>query len=425
MLTPYEIVFMSTNILGVYIVFKLLRVFFNEARSSRRIEFLSYAGYYMVDSVLFFLARIPAAMLCASIVLLFFLTLNYRTTMKKRVLCTFLACMILTCAEVLGAFLTGLPGIALFEGSQYASAWGLLVIRALSLMLVAVMSGLKNISKEIPVPNFYWFSMVFIPIASLYLFAVLFHGHQLSQAHSMAVVAVLLAINFIVLFLYDNLAKAFSIRSDKMLLEQQNNAYRKHMEMLQQSWHATQAVRHDMKNHLITLSELCKRRQLAEAEKYFSDIITVFDGNKEFVDSGNPAIDSIVNLKLREAVDIGAAPEIDVVVPQGLELPHHEVTIILGNLLDNALAAIKNHTAEKNLSVSIKFKKDNLIITVVNSYDGKLQVNNGKLVSTKKEGSHGLGLTSVKETLSANGGYLDIRHDGQIFKAIAIFPIFV
>jgi len=424
MITSYEITYVVTNILGVYIIYKLMRVFFDETWSSRKIELMSYVGYYLINTVMFFVARVPFLMMSVNMALFFCLALNYRATMKRRIWCALSGYMILMCAEVLGAILTGLSTITFFESIQYASSWGLLVNRVISLLVVAIISGIKNIRKEIPVPSFYWVSMVFISVAPLCLFVVFFSSKQSDQAHATVVIIIMLATNFIVLFLYDNLYRAFAMRSEKLLLEQQNAAYVKQLEIMTQSLNTTQILRHDMKNHMITLQELCADNRLEDAREYVGSILPLTEKCGKYAATGHYAIDSIVNFKLQTAADMGVVPEIDITVPRDMKIPHYETIVILGNLLDNALTALENYVGEKTLSIKIKFGKGCLIIVIVNSYDGRILEKNGKFQSLKDGQIHGVGLMSVKEALREINGHLDTQYDGQLFIATALFPVY-
>jgi sensor histidine kinase regulating citrate/malate metabolism len=76
---------------------------------------------------------------------------------------------------------------------------------------------------------------------------------------------------------------------------------------------------------------------------------------------------------LLEAVEIGVLPEVDITIPWDAKIPPRATTIILGNLLDNALAAINSHVLDKKLSISVKYRKNTVIITVINTYNGKIE----------------------------------------------------
>lgn len=422
-MTLYEITYMVTNVFQTYIIYKLMHVFFNDTLVNRKGEIISYTRYYLVSSGAFFVGRIPIIMMVLNILLFFRLTLNYRASIKKRICIALLTFMILMCIEVFIGILTGLLSIKFFSSSQYASVSGILMIRVASLLVVSVISNLKNVKKDIPVPGFYWFSILFVPIASLYLFAAFFSDGQLNQIEVALVLMTILIINFIMLILYDNLYRIFSFREEKLILEQQNSAYEKQMELIAQSVKITDMIRHDMKNHLIALQKLYSAHRPEEAEEYVSHILSSAHKREVFADTGNYMIDSIINFKLQAATDMDIQPDLEIMIPQDIKVSPYVVTVVFGNLLDNALTALAHCTKEKRLSVYADYQKDSLIVTIINSYNGTVKEKNGKLLSLKTAAGHGLGLASVEETLGENGGYLDLQYDGMIFQASALLPV--
>jgi hypothetical protein CLOSPO_01726 len=100
-----------------------------------------------------------------------------------------------------------------------------------------------------------------------------------------------------------------------------------------------------------------------------------------------------------------------------------DITVILGNLLDNALRAIKEvneHGEESMLHLNLNYTKGRLILRIENSY---LNVNlvQGNFLTTKKDKKgHGLGLESVKEVLSKYDGVLQITCDKGVFIVEAV-----
>lgn len=264
-----------------------MRVFFDKLYSNKNTEIFSYISYYIISSLMFFIVRVPIVMMSVNIFLFYCLTLNYKATFKKRLVSSILAYMILMCAEVLIVAFTGYFSIPVFGHTEYDSAIGMVLIRIVSLLVVIILTNLKNIKSDIPVPNFYWFSTIFISLASLYQFIILLVHGNFSRFNVIALIITILGTNFVVLFLYDNLYKAFAIKTEKILLEQQNKAYEQQIEMMQQSLAAVQLVRHDMKNHMIALKNLYLNNKTYSVNKYIDDIIFSTDTRKLYANSDN------------------------------------------------------------------------------------------------------------------------------------------
>ncbi|MGB4438353.1 MAG: GHKL domain-containing protein [Sedimentibacter sp.] len=424
MIDLYEITYAITNIFGAYIIYKLMRVFFDELCTSKKTEIFSYITYYFISSLTFFIARVPIVMMSVNIFLFFCLTLNYQSTFKKRIISAILAYMILMCVEVLVAAFTGYFAIPVFEHTSYDSAIGMLLIRVVSLLIVTVLTNLKNIKNDIPVPNFYWFSTIFISSASLYQFIILLAQGNFSQFKVITLIITILGTNFVVLFLYDNLYKSFATKTEEILLQQQNKAYEKQFELMQQSLDDVQVVRHDMKNHMITLKNLYLNNETISASEYIDDIIFSVDAKKKYSNSENFIIDSILNYKLQAIRDMDIEPEVEINVPQKISISSYDMTVILGNLLDNAITALKKCTDVKKFSVKINYNKDNILITISNSFSEIIKEKNGSFETLKDDTkNHGFGLKSVKDVVNRNDGHMSVHYDNKIFKVTILLPV--
>ena len=103
-------------------------------------------------------------------------------------------------------------------------------------------------------------------------------------------------------------------------------------------------------------------------------------------------------------------------VSQNMVISDYELCSVVGNILDNAVAAAKE---VKDSSSEILFVADtkpngDLYIAVSNSYNGTVIQKGGKFISTKTAG-HGIGLESVRAIVLKNKGYCNFRFDDKCF----------
>ena len=88
---------------------------------------------------------------------------------------------------------------------------------------------------------------------------------------------------------------------------------------------------------------------------------------------------------------------------------------ILGNLLDNAIAAVKN-VPDREIQFLFLENKGRIIISITNRYDGIVQVKNHKWISRKKDGEvHGYGIKNVEQTVEKYNGTVKISYDQTHF----------
>ena len=110
-------------------------------------------------------------------------------------------------------------------------------------------------------------------------------------------------------------------------------------------------------------------------------------------------------------------------IPENMNLDDFSMACILGNLLDNAIAAAQN-AQKPEIQVKISFVKQNLYLKIKNSYGGVLLYEFGKLQSQKGDKDiHGFGLQSVAQEVERHMGSMEIEHDHNTFTVIILLPI--
>lgn len=426
MIDLYEITNLISGVLGTYVIYKLMHIFFDELNTDKRTEILSYIGYYVLSSLAFFIARIPLVMMVLNIILFFSLTFNYSASMKRKLMFSFLAYMLLMSIEVLVSVVTGYFSIPVFGYTEYGSVIGMVMIRVVSLLVVNLLAGFKDIKNDIPVPNFYWISTIFISTGSLFQLITFLNYGNITKNNAAVFLTVVVGTNFLVLFLYDYLNKLFNIKTEKLLLIRQTRMYEKQLAIIQESVKSAQIVKHDIKNHMIALKFLYKNNDISNVDNYIDNIISSVDNKSIYSNSGNVIIDSILNFKLQAIQDMDISVDIEINVPEKLRVSPFDLTAILGNLIDNAITALKQSSQEEKIFIiTIKYSKGNIIIGITNSFEGEIRINGSNLETLKEDKkNHGFGLKSVEEAVQKNGGYIDLDFDDRIFKVKVIIPSF-
>ncbi len=101
-----------------------------------------------------------------------------------------------------------------------------------------------------------------------------------------------------------------------------------------------------------------------------------------------------------------------------------DLSICLGNLLDNAIEAVAEIQKEKIIKVKLKADKGNLFINVTNPYL-TAKKEKGKYLSHKTDsGEHGFGLMIVKQITEKYKGQMQIQDENGEFAALSGLPHF-
>jgi sensor histidine kinase regulating citrate/malate metabolism len=211
------------------------------------------------------------------------------------------------------------------------------------------------------------------------------------------------------------------VKNEKRILKQQNIAYENQAEIINQSTESIRSLRHDMKNHLIILREIYANDKTDEIEPYIGKILEQMD-SRIFSQSNNFVIDSIINFKLRQLKNKDVDITLDINVPQIINILAYDITVILGNLLDNAITAVEQ-SEKKMLNLSISCNMGNLIILMDNSFNGNLIIENEKFRTTKSfKANHGIGYTNIEKSLENYEGEIRTDYTKDIFSVSIIIP---
>ena len=199
-------------------------------------------------------------------------------------------------------------------------------------------------------------------------------------------------------------------RREKDRIALQMQMYRHQMEIMEQSQAQIRFLKHDMKNHLLHMNQLLLEHDTEALRQYVQETTQHLDISQEFVSSGNRDIDSLLNYKLMTAKQLGAEIVTDLRIPSEVQIPAFDLNVILGNLLDNALEALKE-CENRRITVSMRYESGVLYIVIQNTCKGEPPA-----VSVKGAG-HGIGLQSVQRTLETYHGELKTNYENHLFTA--------
>ncbi|MDR0919110.1 MAG: GHKL domain-containing protein [Oscillospiraceae bacterium] len=173
-----------------------------------------------------------------------------------------------------------------------------------------------------------------------------------------------------------------------------------------------QMFRHDLKIHSLQLENLLKQGNLEEALNY---ILKTKPDNPNVVElfpyTKNEKIDVVLSSKRYLAESKGITINFKIMIVPQIITDEISVCLILSNLLDNAINASEN-SSSKQIEVSVITDKQNLLITVKNSVDKEVLIENPKLLTTNKnKKNHGLGIKSIKNLVDKAQGTIHFNND--------------
>lgn len=418
----YELVNIITNPIFVFAVFKLFRAFLGDEVYNKKVEIISYFIYFLLSSAIIFVTRIPLVMLIFTVLSFFLISLNYKSKLYKKIITTVFIYSILFVIEIIVSVAVGFLDISAISNSTFNSIIGIILIRTVTIIVAYVISKLKNARrKDFTLPKLYYVALTVILFGTIFLFAASLESDNLTIYNVVFSGAVLITVNITMMSIDEKIYNSIIAINEKNILKQQNIAYENQAEIINQSTETIRALKHDMKNHLMMLDEMYANDKKNEIDPYIKEIMAQMDSGA-FSQSNNFVIDSIVNFKLGKLKDKDVDIKVNINVPQVLNILAYDLTVILGNLLDNAITAVEQ-SKEKRLVLRISCNKGNLIILLDNSFNGNLIVENGKFKTTKEfKVDHGIGLTNVEKVLENYKGEIQIKHTEDAFSVSVIIP---
>ena len=404
------------SILFIYNLYKLMMLFFDNTRINRKKEIVSYVIYFFVNVFISTYFPMPILLVTSSIIGFTLISLNYKASLKKRILAICFIVLLSACVETVTVQLISGLKLQLFRRDQPEFNYMFSLVQLILYSVTIILGKFKNIKKGEQVSPLYWFFITFIPLISLYIILLLMYIKDIPVFLANMAIIGIMVVNVLTFYLYDRVSVMHIERTEKLLLEQQNKYYDEQFKSMNSSIKATRAIRHDLNNHIAIVSSLIEQGTSQEALQYLKDIKGSYNRNGNYVQTGNIAIDSVLNFKLQEADGQNVDVSFDISIPDTVEIPAFDIVTVLGNLLDNALDATCKLEDNRKIDLQMKYDKGRFLFKIENTYNGQVLKQDGIILTTKHNSSnHGIGLENVRKIVDKYEGMMDIEHDENKF----------
>lgn len=422
----YDIIYIISCIFGVFYIKNFMTGFYGASPKPSLIQFAVYMCYPLIVCTAYFLINIPVSNMIANLLMIFFVSILYNGKILKKIICTMFLYLFMLITEAAIALLSGYIGHSPFETGDYSGPLGPIIVDLLLYLSSLIFVKISKLLNNETVKAEEWLAIFFIPVSSIFITIVIAVSEQLDAFQGVISIILILIINILVFNLYERLLKNYNDKIEKIVFEQEKQYYYNQCSIIEKNAEDTRIFRHDMKNHMMTILEMLKDNKTKEAENMISKLFSEKLTEKgTYSDTGNIAIDSVLNYKLKEAEDNNIKVTSDIDVPNNLLLDPTDITAIAGNLLDNAINALKKlNENERTLTVRIYYDKGRLFMLISNSYNGILNESGGMLKTTNSnKENHGYGLKSVYNILKKYNGGIEYKYNSDFFTAVTMMYI--
>lgn len=380
------ILYIASNSIRVYAISVFINIFLGKSRLSLLLNRLTYVFYFLISTIGWLYGQSTTLNLILNTLPILLITLQYYSSWSKKIFSVISSCAV-------GMFIDWM-GFAVFGNTEIIESGFIQAI--IFLILCSLFRYYYKNQEDYSFKSRYSWLLILIAVGTA-LIGVLTVNEDSSYDYLIALI--LLFINFLNFYIYNLEQESFKAQHKLKLIETSNYAYQNQIKIMNESQQKIRFLRHDFYRHINKLKNLSEENDVQSIKQYLNEMEDAVVVKEEYSKTGNDDVDSLLNYELSLAAEFGAEIIYDVNLPEKLNISSFDITIILGNLMDNAIEALRN-SEKKLLKVNIQFNKGIIRIDIENSYDPKYK--------KKHDGrEHGIGLLSVENTLQKYHGKLD------------------
>lgn len=189
------------------------------------------------------------------------------------------------------------------------------------------------------------------------------------------------------------------------VLETQHIQY----ENLQERISEARRFKHDIRHNVLTVLSFLEDEKYDEAKAFLETYNLSMPDDRTVCFCKNYSVNALLLFFAQQAKDKDVDFVTAVDAPEDIGVSDNIISVLLGNLLENALdASSKAPDGERRVTVKSICEGGTILFKITNTYTGELKKSkNGLYMSTKHSGS-GIGLSSVRSIVKQNGGIMEI-----------------
>lgn len=213
--------------------------------------------------------------------------------------------------------------------------------------------------------------------------------------------------------------KTVELQESNHLLTMQALQY----ENLQERITEARRAKHDVRHHIALIREYLNNEDYTALSEYLDQYGRSVPDDTDFQFCDNSAANAVLLYFAQQAKSDGIDYIVRAAIPETTFVDETDLSVVFGNLLENALDACRSETGrDRKIVVRSSQENNSLCITVDNTFSGTLKSSKkGLLASTKHPGT-GLGTESVKAIAEKYNGICRFEaKDGMFYSSVICF----
>ena len=401
---------------NTHLVYRYFRCLFSSEKRITLGEYAAYALYFLTTAVIYLLCPQTTVVYFIPLLFLCILVQLYPGDEKQKLFYALIFGVVMFFLNRGVGFISGaLSGHSLFW-TVNGEILNQVFFTVFLFLFVLIFCHYCGAHDRVRLPFFYWGMLLITPCATFALSLYIAGRSLIEPVYAAVFYFVFLLINISSFYLYEKVTAYFAEKTERDILLRQNQYYSSLSEALVRSAERTNSIRHDLKNHAIAMDALIRSGEYDSLRCYLRKTFHSVPGENHPFVTGNAVIDGLLYAKSEEAHSKGIRLDLEIAVPSTLNLSPQLLTVVLGNLLDNAVEAVSGEGVPKEIFLRFVYEKNCVFLEISNPFQKKPHRRSGRFFTTKEDAvSHGYGLRNVEKAVEENGGVMNIITDGERF----------
>ena len=264
------------------------------------------------------------------------------------------------------------------------------------------------------------------PLASFAMLLILLRVASRQKLGEEAIILCCLMIfvaNIAILYLLGQVQKEEQNREKLLALDQQLQLQRKNIDEICNLYSAQRKQVHDFRAHINILSQLIESRKYDTAKGYLESVLEQQSERILLVDCHHSILNALFNSKISEAIKHNIDTHFEVNDLSELSLDAIDLTVLLSNLIDNAIEGCERSSQHPSIQIRACIK-NNQFGFIIRNTSLPVRIIHNEISSTKSNPHlHGFGLSNIKTILNKYCGEYAMSYKDGHFQFIFEIPL--
>lgn len=415
------------ELINVILELIIVYVFHSKLYERKYDNKIYYAAFYLIGAAILYISGLFTNNSSILITITFFMIYMiahflYNSSNVKKIFCSAMFIVFVIISEMLfismmSAMKLGSPADIVKQGINRLI--GMAGTKIIYFWIIYIICNLIN-KRTNNIPLKYWIMIILMPCLSTVILCVLFQSMLISGEIKNYIyflsVSGLLYINLAVFDFFETYQKQIRLTVLEQLVEIENTNYK----LIEKSYSDMKKLKHDISNQVNVINDLIKHDDKKSAELVLKGIYESIDNAGAVCYTGEPIIDSIINIKIKEACTYGIKVTSRINIKY-FNIDSVEICRILGNALDNAIEGCqRSESSEPNIHISIQQIENKIAVEISNS---SCDVDLNNLHTNKFDKAlHGIGIESMKTSVERLNGFMNQSCQNRIFFLKIVLP---